>query len=317
MPRFTDEWVIDRVLFDYVAGGSCACCGLQHFLPNNTTADLIQCMSDLETDQAQQEVAALAFHPWPVELRDQIWADRVRLRQRLKRNAHVHVDFWKSHGTAFIDWCRRGTDNGNAECLQNHTRWLQLPRSEVMEYFREEYNIHSAFAVVLCTVLEQVAAFDLTQYPPDGRGEVELNFERILYHDRRGGFTISLLSTTTTSSSSSGDGRAWNEEHLNIWLERMKSLGGPKLLERGPPSTSTTHNNDAKDGDAGGDADDVDGPTGTSTAKSSFQSDRRIVRLLIARYWANIFQQKYLASISSGSSGIAEATPISPPSKST
>lgn len=333
MPRFTDEWVIDRVLFDYVSGGACACCGFQHFLPNSTTADLIAAVSDLDTDAAHQEVAALVHHPWPLELRDQVWADRVRLRQRLKRHCQRYTDFWKLHGTAFVDWCRH---DPKGECRENHTRWLQLPRSEVMEFLREEYNIHSAFAVVLCTVLEQVAAFDLTQYPPDGRGAVELNFERIIYFDRRGGFTLNLLSSSDDVDDTDTDAaaaaaaactttvsiitttprpprRSWNEENLEIWLERMKSLGGPKLLERGPSTSrraAATDDGDNDDDDAeqngGGDADDDDddaddGPIAQQQqqqSKSSFQSDRRILRLMMARYWANIFQQKYLSSIS-------------------
>jgi len=30
MPRFTDKWVLDKCMFDYVQGGSCACCGFTH-----------------------------------------------------------------------------------------------------------------------------------------------------------------------------------------------------------------------------------------------------------------------------------------------
>jgi hypothetical protein len=334
MPRFTDEWVVDRVLFDYVAGGSCACCGLQHFLPNSTTADLIAAVSDLETDAATSEIAALAFHPWPLELRDQIWADRVRLRQRMKRKSALYRDFWQQHGPDFVDWCRHGDDtndddDNNNECLTNHTRWMQLPRSEVMEFLREEFNVHAAFAVVLCTVLEQVAAFDLTQYPPDGRGAVELNFERILYYDRRGGFTLNLLRSTSSSNDDKNKNantpgrRQWNEENLNIWLEQMKSLGGPKLLERGPSTATSrcraaTDENENDDGDVDGAEEhggDTDGPISTAQqqqqqqSKTSFQSDRRILRLLIARYWADVFQQKYLASISRRRSGAADEEP--------
>ena len=39
-------------MFDYVSGGSCACCGFQHlFLPNGVS-DLVDAVSDLDTDQA-------------------------------------------------------------------------------------------------------------------------------------------------------------------------------------------------------------------------------------------------------------------------
>jgi len=263
MPRFTDEWLIDRVLFDYVSGGSCACCGFQHFLPNGT-ADLISAVSDLETDQAQQEVAALQHHPWPVELRDQVWADRVRLRQRLKKEMKSYADFWTLHGAAFQEWCRNQS---------NLNRLAQLPRSEVLETIRQKYNIHSAYAVVLCAVVEQVANFELTCYPTDGRGDAEVSFERELNFDRRGGFTMRLVNEEGTI----------DEKVLEVLWKRMQTLGGPKLLEKG----SSTEREDE------GEADEP----AASASKPSFQSDRRIIRLIIARYWADLFQKRYLSEM--------------------
>lgn len=29
-PRFSDQWVVDKVMFDYVNGGECTCCGFAH-----------------------------------------------------------------------------------------------------------------------------------------------------------------------------------------------------------------------------------------------------------------------------------------------
>ena len=144
MPRFRDEWVIDRVMFDYISGGSCACCGFSHlFLPNGT-ADLVDAVSDLDTDAANAEKAALASHPWPQDVRDQVWADRVRLRQKLKKDRNRFADFWQQHGTAFGDWVRQPHVTGQLR------RWLQMPRSQVMEITQQKYAIHSAFGVVLC-----------------------------------------------------------------------------------------------------------------------------------------------------------------------
>ena len=143
MPRFRDEWVIDRTMFDYISGGSCVCCGFQHFLPGGT-ADLVDCISDLDTDAATAEKAALANHPWPADVRDQVWADRVRLRQKLKKDKGRFADFWKAHASEFEAWCRE------PETVSQLRRWLQLPRSQVMEVIQQKYNIHSAFGVVLC-----------------------------------------------------------------------------------------------------------------------------------------------------------------------
>uniref|UniRef100_A0A7S2Y8X8 Uncharacterized protein n=1 Tax=Entomoneis paludosa TaxID=265537 RepID=A0A7S2Y8X8_9STRA len=274
MPRFRDEWVIDRVLFDFVSGGSCSCCGLQHFLPNGT-ADLIGAISDLDTDQQKSEVAALAFHPWPPELRDQVWADRVRLRQKLKMDKKRYQEIWQDETQKqnFLAWCR------TPETFRNFRRWFQLARTEVMETIQQKYNIHSAFGVVLCAVIEQVAGFPLTEYPPDGRGSVEIDYEGILTYDRRGGFTLPLVQE---------DGETLMEENLEIWLTELQNIGSPgkQLLQRGISSAK-------KDGGHEDDEDgDADGPT-KDAAKTSFASDRRIIRLIIARIWADLLQEKF------------------------
>jgi hypothetical protein len=269
MPRFSDEWVIDRVLFDYVAGGSCACCGFQHFLPNGT-ADLIGAVTDLETDQAAAEVAALEHHPWPPELRDQVWADRVKVRQKLKKEMPRYAAFWGEDGDAFVEWCQA---NGRivSQCLQ-------VPRSEILDIVRDQYGVHSAYGVVLCAVLEQVANFRLTAYSMDARGndetDPELQFEKALQFGRLvGGFTLNMWDSETESI---------KQDVWQVWVERMKSLCGPKLLGRGP-STSN---------EADGDADDSVVVT-SKKAGPSFQSDRRILRLVIARYWSVSLMKRF------------------------
>ena len=198
MPRFSDEWVVDRVLFDYVSGGSCACCGISHamFLPNGTN-DLITSMTDLETDQMNNEINILnnQNHPWPKVLRDQIWCDRVKLKQKLKSSISKYTTFWYQHGTAFTEWVlsdvpsssapsvsstHHTTRNDNAEenCritpppvstkkVQLLQRCLQMSRDEFTSYIQQEYSIHSAYMVVLTAAIEQVAHFPETKYPYD------------------------------------------------------------------------------------------------------------------------------------------------------
>lgn len=280
MPRFNDEWVIDRTLFEYVNGGSCACCGFNYFLPSGIDG-LIQSMSDLETDAASQEISAGANSPWPPELRQQIWADRLRLRHKLKQNMPQYRTFWKEHGDDFTQWCHE-LDGISWK------KMLQLPRSELSEILRTQYNIHSAFRVVLDVIMEQVASFKLTCYPADARGSSsESNFERILMFDRRGGFTLPMVNSDGSLSA----------ETLEIWLERFKTLGGPKLLDRGPSKTKgcTTSNGDDGDGDdEDGGADDAAAPSRTNSEPNhGFRSDRRLIRLLIARYWADALIQKF------------------------
>jgi len=284
MPRFKDDWVIDRVLFDYVSGGACACCGMTHlFLPNGT-ADLISGMTDLETDQQQAELQLLQHFPWPSELRDQIWMDRVKLRQYCKKDMKSYRQFQKEHGPAFASWLR------DTQRLVQLQRWLQLPRSEIMEtILNQKYNIHSAYAVVMCTVLEQIANFQLTQYPLDGKEESEIQFEQCLVYDKRCGFTIPLmtLDNDETDESKIDKAKQHNEQVINALCQRIATLGGPKLLERGPK----TKKDNGSDSDDDNDANDQPDPTPSGP---SFQSDRRILRLLIARYWADLLQSKFL-----------------------
>lgn len=133
--------------------------------------------------------------------------------------------------------------------------------------------------------MEQVAGFKLTEYPPDARGSMELDFEqKLLVYDRRGGFTMPIVSEH--------DGEL-QEELLQIWLKRMKALGGPKLLERGQSSSATKSNGETNDE---GDEGDPDGPTTveSKSATPSFASDRRIIRLVIARIFADLLQEKFL-----------------------
>jgi hypothetical protein len=149
---------------------------------------------------------------------------------------------------------------------------FQLPRAEIVERLKiqDNYHFHAAFGTVLCGVTEQVAHFPITKYPVDGRGEAEVGFEDCLTFDRRGGFTLKNLES---------------EETKQQWLVRHKTLGGPKLLERNSRSQY--------DDDDDGGADDVE-KAEVSSAAPSFRSDRRIIRLLIARHFADILQAAYL-----------------------
>jgi hypothetical protein len=81
----------------------------------------------------------------------------------------------------------------------------------------------------------------------------------------------------------------------------MKSLGGPKLLDRGlkKDSTTMTMNPDCDDDDDDEEEGEADGGNVADRKEkdgASFRSDRRIVRLLIARYWADNLIARYKAS---------------------
>ena len=264
---------------------------------------MIMAMSDLETDAANAEVSALQQSPWPPNMRDQVWGDRLKLRHLMKKEMTAkYATFWKQHGTALAEWCR-------AQPPLVLQKIFQMPRTEITERVKTDYNIHSAFAVVLCTVVEQVANFPATQLPVDARGtNGEVAFEDYLVFDRRGGFTLKNL-VVKQQPSADGEGVATkviNDKVLQIWLDRMQSLGGPKLLDRAAPvkrkksSDDSSSDDEKEDGDADDglktnkDEDDAPDPNDPS-AGPSFRADRRIIRLLIARYWADQMMAKFLA----------------------
>jgi hypothetical protein len=75
-----DRWT---ALFDYMSGGSWPCCGIAYSsMLFGSTNELIQAGSDLEEVDVHSETRVL--EQWPKDLRDQVWSDRIRLRQRQK-----------------------------------------------------------------------------------------------------------------------------------------------------------------------------------------------------------------------------------------
>jgi hypothetical protein len=73
-------------------------------------------------------------------------------------------------------------------------------------------------------------------------------------------------------------------------MHAFSALGGPKLLERNEKRSC-----DGSDGEEG-DADDAAENEASNPASDvpSFRSDRRIIRWLIARCFADTIQQAYL-----------------------
>ena len=123
---------------------------------------------------------------------------------------------------------------------------------------------------IFSIVLDQVANFTTTGYETDGRGDAEIGFEGCLKFDRRGGFTLTDVGS---------------EESKSKWLLRHRTLGGPKLLER---------NMKCDDDDEENNKNEIDDDKKNASDVPSFRSDRRIVRLLIARHFADVLQRAYL-----------------------
>jgi len=280
MPRYSDDWVVSKSLFEYTTGGSCACCSFPTLFDPNGFKGLVNAISDLETDAANAEINAADQSPWPPEMRDSVWADRVRVRHKMKKEMNEYKEFMEEVDDEKLkEFCRK--ELGAKKIKQI----FQMPRSEVTDILSNRYNVCAAFGTIMCAVVEQIAFFKMTKYPIDARGEEEREFESILKHDRFGGFVLDFCSVDEAIQD-----QQVNEEVLTIFVNTMKSLGGPKLLHRGP---STTQHSGCDEEEGG--ADDVAGKSEKDDGKNgpSFRSDRRIARLVIARYWSDQIISKY------------------------
>ena len=312
MPRYQDEWVINKSLFDYTTGGSCACCTFPATLFNpDGIKGLINSVSDLESDVMDYELNDVDSNtsPWPLEMRDLIWADRVKVRYKMKKEMDEYNDFFRTVSLSrTTDAVSSVPDDGNGDDAVDDERHLvewcmnelgttalkrifQMPRKEVTYILSDKYGICPAYGTVMCAVVQQVANFNLTKYELDGRGKEEIEFEQMLTFHRRGGFMINVCKE---GSSIIGDERdkqqreeIIDQDALYKFVRLMKSLGGPKLLQKGHSLSSTS--NKANDSDD----DDIDVKDRKPSNGPSFSSDRRIVRLVIAKYWADQIISKY------------------------
>jgi len=276
MPRFKDEWVVHKTLFDFLLGGSCACCGNKALFDSDLKTLIDQC-TDLETDTASAELQAAENSPWPPDMRNEVWAGRVKLRMRMKRERKAYREFFEQYTPEAIQsfLC----DELGVDGLR---KIFQLPRSMISETLRDQYGIpkHCAYGALMTTVCEQVAHYSDTKYGTEGHGPEERDFEEILTYDKRGGFVLEFDQESLS-------------EACRIVVARMVSLGGAKLLTRHTKNgNSTNANEDDDDGDE--DDDDTDGVGKEIVAQGpSFRSDRRMIRLMIAKHWADLIMEKW------------------------
>ena len=290
MPRYSDEWLVDKALFEHQMGGDCVCCIIPNFDPDGLRG-LINAVSDIETDAANAEFDAHQVSPWPPEMRDQIWGDRVRVRMKMKKDMHLYKSFIEEECGGVQElrkWCL-GLEPKSIKQI------FQMPKTDVVETLRNSYNvqIHSALGVVMNSVVEQVANFQKTGYPIDARGEVETDFETQLKYSRMGGFILNITKQNTVFDESIGEDATVeeiNQDVLDVYLSCMVALGGPKLLQRGK----------SENVDDDEDADDVKVVKGKKQKGPSFRSDRRLARLIIQRNWADQIMAKYRSTHSSG-----------------
>ena len=289
---------------------------------------MIHAMSDLETDTATQEINAAKASPWPPDMRDQIWSDRLLLRFKMKKEMKAYRSFLeevviKNHNGS--DEQRANENNNDCDekiidinnaipilqqfctdtlSIKQLRSIFQLPRSELTEVLKAKYKICSAYAILFCGVVEQVANFGRTGYGVDARcnngdDTTEEIFEDELKFEKVGpGFCLKLATKTNNCNGGGGggddDGWEVNEDVLHKFLQRMISLAGPILLARAAKVSHDNSNESDDDDDGEADGDNISGSEiQPGTNVPSFRSDRRVARLMIARYWADRLMEKY------------------------
>ncbi len=216
---------------------------------------------------------------------DHIWADRVKVRYKMKKEMKDYKSFLNEEveggEEGLVQWCL--SDIG-AMTLR---RIFQMPRSEVTGILSSKYSICPAYGTVMCAVVEQVANFSKTNYETDARGEAETDFEKSLLFNRRGGFVLKIAKQIEERP---GEFEI-DEAVVRMFVAVIRGLGGPKLLERGP---STSKKDELEDEEKEETKDERMGiEEEENIAQPSFRSDRRLARLVIARYWADQLISKY------------------------
>jgi hypothetical protein len=231
--------------------------------------------------------------PWPRFMQDEIWADRVKFRRMLKEGMGKYRDLYETHGPAFVEWWM-----GMAP--SERKRVFQMPNEELRVQFSTVFDFKTAYQVVMCSVLEQVTKFGDTGYKADGATDCEIFLEEHLR------FTKGAWVVTEELYSS--------DEGCDMFFGMLMQLGGNHLLPVRPrelrkkaadakraaeASSSTGASNREEDDDEDNAEDDVGGEGDESKSgkpeagSQSFRADRRLVRLLIFRYYADMAWNRF------------------------
>jgi len=258
--------------------GGCSCCGFSH--GGMGMVDFMALCSDVETDDGKTEKKS----PWPAFMQDEVWADRVKFRRMLKDSMHVYRERYETYGRKFVKWWLQLDP-------QERKRCFMMPKEEVRVQFNTTYDFKTAYQVVLCSVAEQVENFAATGYKPDGGTDCEAFFEQNLIA-KRGAWTVK-------------DEYVDTEQGLDMFLGMFLQLGGDHLLPKRPvekrkEAHQTKHvleesslDEDEDDQKEENEEDDRKDCSGAQ----SFQSDRRLVRLVVFRYFVDMAWAKFKRAV--------------------
>jgi len=255
--RFLDTWVVDRVLFEYVNQGGCGCCGFNH--AGMGLQDFMALCSDVETDDGKKQ----KLSPFPAPMQEEMWADRVKFRKSMKGDMAMYKERVEVDGAEFVEWWYSISP-------EKRRSVFVMPKEELQVIFNTKYDFKPAYATTLCAIVEQVQKFDATGYKADGATDCEIYLEEHLVF-KRGAWVIKEEYYST-------------DEGCDMFFGMLMQLGGDHLMPKRPKELREESEEARK---AAEDA------AGRSNMGPTFRGDRRLVRLQIFRYFANIAWRKF------------------------
>jgi hypothetical protein len=229
---------------------------------------LISSISDLEADVARMEMNEDSL--FPPEIKEAIWSDRVRVRFRMKKDIATYSTFYNETLNSDISKLKQFCLELGPERLKEI---FQMTKEQVKDITSNKYKISPSYCSIISAVLEQVANYHMTNYEMDSRCKEEELFERILCYDKTNQFMLHILKVNNDNE--------YHPQIDEIVLDKFMSvismwLTGPKLLRKGPSLESN-----------------VDIKRACKKHGLRFRSDRRLVRLIIARYWTDCIMDQY------------------------
>jgi hypothetical protein len=229
-------------------------CSCCSFSQSLKQEQLASLCSDWETDDQKKEKKSL----WPQGMQEDVWAERVKYRRMLKEALPTYRErFVDGPDTEkFFDWLY-ALDTASKKQI------FQMPTEQMSEYFTT--NFKHAYQVVLSAVLQQVVNYADTGYSNDGATVAEVTFEECVYSER-GAIVIETDFYET-------------DEGIEVLIERCRELGGAHLLPKRDDERRTA----AEHADAAEE----------SKESQSFRADRRLIRVSICRYYADVAWRKF------------------------
>lgn len=193
-----------------------------------------------------------------------MWEDRVKFRRALKDGCARYADFIEKSGERFERFWRETL------APDRKRRLFQLPVAELHRVISDDFGFSESYRVVLLSVAKQVENFAETLYEDRTPSATERRFQGAL-GSKRGAFVVA---EEYFEDGDGGDG----------FLARFREQASTKLIAKPP--------REEKAPDAAGDADGAGAKTAPRVAQS-FKADRRLLRLVIFRQFADVVMSAF------------------------